>query len=370
MSNATEMKNYFLGLAICFTFSNVYSQNANTLIRPHSFNSAATLNGVSSAQPGSIAYRSDLGQMFYRNNSSWVQFGSGASSSSGWGLSGNALNGDINKFLGTTDNSEFRFRSNNTDRLIIMPSPSNRHRVLFPKVVYFPNSNLNNSAVLGINGNQGRLRITAGNDDTFNNTQGACIDLHANNAEQPYSGRLDLVAGSNASGSAITFWSGSGLAATITSDGIFAINTSTPPSGMRLVVNGYAAKSGGGAWTNLSDRRVKKNVVPYTKGIDKILKIRPVNYQYAEKSGVSDLEESFVGVIAQEMEEVLPSTVRIVNDSLNSGYDDLRMFNASEILFTLINAVKELDQKNKALREENAENRRLIKSLTKSIKNN
>ena len=85
---------------------------------------------------------------------------------------------------------------------------------------------------------------------------------------------------------------------------------------------------------------------------------------------MSDLDKSFVGVIAQEMEEVLPSTIVTFNDSLNSGYEDLRMFNASEILFTLINAVKELDQKNKALREENAENRRLIKSLTKSIKNN
>jgi hypothetical protein len=177
------------------------------------------------------------------------------------------------------------------------------------------------------------------------------------------------VAGSSASGQAINFYTATGLAATIASDGVFGIATPTPTPTMRLVVNGNAAKPGGGDWAAVSDRRVKQNIIPYTKGIEEILKIRTVSYQYNQKSKVNDLDRTYIGVVAQEMEDVLPSTILTVNDSLNSGIEDLKMFDSSEILFTLINAVKELDQKNKALRKENTENRRLIETLTKSINN-
>jgi len=341
----------------------------DALIRPHSFGSSASLNGVASPQPGSIAYRSDLGQMFYRNNSAWVQLG-GGSSSSGWGLTGNAIGGNINNFIGTTDNSEFYIRSDNKNRLIVMPTPANRHRVLFPKILYFPGSGLNNSGVIGINGTQGRLRITASGDDTFDNTEGASIDLHGNFAEPSYAGRLDLVAGATAAQEAITFWTSNGLAAAFTGFGNFGIGNTNVPNNIKLFVDGNAAKPGGGAWIALSDRRVKRNITPYEKGIDFIMKINPVSYQYTKESGLSDIDKTYVGVIAQEMEEVMPSTVLIVNDSLNSGFTDLRTFDSSEILYTLINSVKELDEKNKALRKENAENRELIEKLKKSIVKN
>ncbi|MCL7763493.1 hypothetical protein MPF19_08720 [Polaribacter sp. Z014] len=76
-----------------------------------------------------------------------------------------------------------------------------------------------NSAVLGLEANgssqfDSRLRITAGNDDTFNDTQGASIDLHGNSTTAN-TGRVDLVAGSAASGAnlALTVWGNDGLSA-------------------------------------------------------------------------------------------------------------------------------------------------------------
>ena len=54
-----------------------------------------------------------------------------------------------------------------------------------------------------------RLRITAGSSDTFDNDQGACIDLHGNN-HVPAPGNLDLVAGRGvaAPGGDILFFTG------------------------------------------------------------------------------------------------------------------------------------------------------------------
>ena len=353
-------------------------QDANALMRFHSYGSAASLNGITSPAPqaGSIAYRSDLGKIMFYNGSSWTELGGSTTTSSGWGLSGNALNSDINKFIGTTDNSVFLLKSNNLDRLLIMPSPSNRHRVLFSEVVFQPNNNLNNSAVLGINGNQGRLRITSGDDDTFDNTQGACIDLHGNNAEAAFAGRLDLVAGSSSLFSPepdIVFWIVNGPwlvfpMVSVSQPNNISINHPFI-SNYELSVNGDATCTGGGLWTVFSDRRIKKNVTPYKKGLEHILKINPVSYQYTEKSNLTDLDRTYVGVIAQEIEEVLPATVTTTNDSLATGIEDLKSFNSSEILFTLINAVKELHEESIALENENIADRKTIEKLKKSIKN-
>lgn len=49
-----------------------------------------------------------------------------------------------------------------------------------------------------------------------------------------------------------------------------------------------------------------------------------------------------VGVIAQEIKEVLPSTV---STKKTEHHDDLLEYDGIELIYTLINAVKELNQK-------------------------
>jgi|GEM_PF-4155999 hypothetical protein len=94
------------------------------------------------------------------------------------------------------------------------------------------------SAVLGVLSNfpQGRLRLTVGPIDTFDDSLGASIDLHGNQATSN-TGVLDLVAGSAASATnnAIRFWTnsdglstGQGTRMVITGNGNVGIGNTAP----------------------------------------------------------------------------------------------------------------------------------------------
>ena len=65
----------------------------------------------------------------------------------------------------------------------------------------------------------------------------------------------------------------------------------------------YANLSTTGAWTNASDRRIKKNIVDIKYGLEDVLKIQPRSYQMKEVSG------DYIGLIAQEVEEIIPEVV-------------------------------------------------------------
>ena len=106
------------------------------------------------------------------------------------------------------------------------------------------------------------------------------------------------------------------------------------------------------AWAAFSDKRVKDNIRSYDKGLAEILQINPVQFNYNEKSGYDEefLKKDYVGVLAQGIEKVLPSTVTEFDDSEHSGLSDKKQFDSSEVLWTLVNAVKELSAENKELK--------------------
>lgn len=108
--------------------------------------------------------------------------------------------------------------------------------------------------------------------------------------------------------------------------------------------NGVAYKSSPGtAWANLSDARVKEVDAPYKSGLAEILKVRPVVFRYNGKGGTINDGKRNVGVIAQEIREVFPATVfdadRLAADD---EIKDLLAFDSSEIMWALVNAIKEL----------------------------
>lgn len=111
-----------------------------------------------------------------------------------------------------------------------------------------------------------------------------------------------------------------------------------------LISNQEAAKPGGGSWAALSDSRVKEAVVPYTKGLNEILLVNPVNYKY---NGLAKTQKGkeYTGVIAQEIKDIFPETVNIYKAKLNDSDEEkteLYDFNSTALTFALINAVKEL----------------------------
>ncbi len=95
-------------------------------------------------------------------------------------------------------------------------------------------------------------------------------------------------------------------------------------------------KVGGGTWTASSDRRLKRNISEYTGGLDDILAIRPVQFQYNGLSGY-DTEKEHIGVIAQELAEIAPY---MVGTYTKDGTEYLEVDN-SAMIYMLINAVKE-----------------------------
>jgi hypothetical protein len=112
-------------------------------------------------------------------------------------------------------------------------------------------------------------------------------------------------------------------------------------------VNGSAAKPGSNTWTITSDARTKKNIERYRPGLKEVLAINPVRFQYNQLSGYADTTSRYVGVLAQEIEKVLPSAVSIVkNDRL---VKDKLVYDGNELVYTLINAIKELSEANTAL---------------------
>ncbi len=122
---------------------------------------------------------------------------------------------------------------------------------------------------------------------------------------------------------------------TIQNNGRVGIGNVINPNA-RLHVDADAAKPGGGSWTSLSDRRFKQNIHPYTDGLDKVLAIRPVSYRYNKASGYGT-ETEYVGVIAQELQEVAPY---MVSSYQREGTEYLNVDN-SAMLYMLINAVQE-----------------------------
>ena len=90
-----------------------------------------------------------------------------------------------------------------------------------------------------------------------------------------------------------------------------------------------------GSVTTLSDGRYKDNVTTISNGIDSVKRLRGVSY-FKKNSKTRD-----IGIIAQEIETVLPELV-VTHSS--SAYDDEKSVNYNGIIPVLIEAVKEQQQ--------------------------
>ena len=95
-----------------------------------------------------------------------------------------------------------------------------------------------------------------------------------------------------------------------------------------------------GALTNASDLRSKNKGDNFTKGLDIIEQINPTFFTKKEGFGATDINH--VGIIAQEIEQILPEAIKI---GKCQDIEDFRFYDQSVLLYTLLNAVKELSQK-------------------------
>ena len=109
------------------------------------------------------------------------------------------------------------------------------------------------------------------------------------------------------------------------------------------------------SWSTTSDRRIKKNIVDNNVGLEKINQIQVRNFEYRTKEEIleaaPELSECVeaackyhkdkgvqLGVIAQEVQDILPSIVKEESTGVLGVCAD-------EITWHLVNAVKELSAK-------------------------
>jgi len=133
----------------------------------------------------------------------------------------------------------------------------------------------------------------------------------------------------------------------------------------KLTVNGGASKPGGGSWSVFSDRRLKTDINSFKDGLSALRKINPVTFRYNGKTGLST-EKTYVGVIAQEIQKILPYTVETYKAKLNSNdtnETDLLRFDSNALLYVCINAIKDLDTRMAEMENLRSENRRLAARL-------
>ena len=110
-------------------------------------------------------------------------------------------------------------------------------------------------------------------------------------------------------------------------------------------------------WSTTSDKRIKKNIVENATGLYAIEKIQVRNFEYkksdeiiADNPELEDVIDSIsekptgqqLGVIAQEIEQILPDVV----ETQTTG---IKTVNPDNLTWYLVNAVKELSAKNTAL---------------------
>lgn len=117
-----------------------------------------------------------------------------------------------------------------------------------------------------------------------------------------------------------------------------------------------AALSGAGAWrwhaygagalttdasgniTATSDARIKKNVRPFTRGLEAIDALKPVLYGYTKMCGLDQTKNDYVGFIAQDLQAVIPEGVGVMGDGMLT-------INDRAILAALVNAVQAMKVK-------------------------
>ena len=100
------------------------------------------------------------------------------------------------------------------------------------------------------------------------------------------------------------------------------------------------------SWSTTSDRRIKKNIVDNNTGLDAINQVQVRNFEYRTADEIDELPSSVaidkrgtqVGVIAQEIQEILPDVVKEESTGCLS-------VNPDNMTWYLVNAVKELSAK-------------------------
>ena len=134
-----------------------------------------------------------------------------------------------------------------------------------------------------------------------------------------------------------------------------------------LHVNGSITYNG--SINNASDRRLKKNIDNFGYGLQEVLQLTPVTYEYNGKANFRNAGQQQVGLIAQELKKVAPELVSTFTHEEEDAEtkvvksEEYLMISESSIKYMLINAVKEQQDKIETLEQELAEMKEMMQAV-------
>lgn len=111
---------------------------------------------------------------------------------------------------------------------------------------------------------------------------------------------------------------------------------------------------------SISDKQLKKNIRDTALGLDTVRKINIKEYKFKDEKKYG--EGVRYGVIAQDIQKILPNVVKKNND----GFLSIR---PNDIFFVAINAIKELDKELQSLKNQNNELKNQVELLKKQNQN-
>jgi len=116
-------------------------------------------------------------------------------------------------------------------------------------------------------------------------------------------------------------------------------------SGKNIYANVQGYKPGGGTWADSSDVRLKDDIADYTTGLAAVTALRPVSYTFNGKAETPNDGRTFVGLIANEAQEVMPEMVGVTEKKFDPKDDhmtEILTLDATALIYALVNSVKEL----------------------------
>jgi hypothetical protein len=105
-----------------------------------------------------------------------------------------------------------------------------------------------------------------------------------------------------------------------------------------------AAKPGTNTWTVISDVRTKRNVRPFTEGLETLLQLRPTSFEYNGEADSPDGLEG-IGLVAQEAAEVIPSCVRRAPGRIAGEETEVLSLNTGDLTWMMLNALRQIDER-------------------------
>lgn len=240
---------------------------------------------------------------YYWNGTIWISFtGNGSRDWSTTGNSGinggNTTTAGVN-FLGTIDNNNIDFRTNNI------------FRGRFSGLGEFFVGTLNTSLPGDLMNAVGNTTFPWAVNGYTNFAGGATYGLRQTGSTGTWGaiqGELDSTVPSGSSG----------VNGTVASNSHNGVRGYKPSGGAGFGGIFYNDLGYSGGFFNVSDERLKKNIKPLFNGIDKIKKLNFYTYNFkTEEYDVLGGDELHYGVMASELKEILPSLVKSKN--INAG---------------------------------------------------